>query len=50
MAGSCGAALPADVEMRLRFPHERDAAAAVPCQVLLAQYDHITTDLNKLST
>ncbi|XP_075984773.1 uncharacterized protein LOC142982246 isoform X3 [Anticarsia gemmatalis] len=25
VAGSCRAALPADVEMRLRFPHERDA-------------------------
>ncbi|CAD0205007.1 unnamed protein product [Chrysodeixis includens] len=31
VAGSCRAALPADVEMRLRFPHERDAD--LPCQV-----------------
>ncbi|CAB3232951.1 unnamed protein product [Arctia plantaginis] len=35
VAGSCRAALPADVEMRLRFPHERDAplhATTQACQ------------------
>ncbi|KAJ8712011.1 hypothetical protein PYW08_008965 [Mythimna loreyi] len=36
VAGSCRAALPADVEMRLRFPHDAPAAHAAargPCQV-----------------
>ncbi|PZC76702.1 hypothetical protein B5X24_HaOG204297 [Helicoverpa armigera] len=32
VAGSCRAALPADVEMRLRFPNDARASAPVPCQ------------------
>ncbi|XP_022815225.1 uncharacterized protein LOC111348688 [Spodoptera litura] len=32
VAGSCRAALPADVEMRLRFPHDSQAAVDGPCQ------------------